>query len=131
MAYKILVVDDESATAFGLKALMETEEVKVLTATNLQTAKRILESEKVDVLLTDIRLTGTLGSEGLDLLAFVKATYPDTRVILMTGYGDPAVMEKAHKMGADCYFEKPVELGRLSETIWSFGVPNKLGERRT
>lgn len=128
MAYKILVVDDESATAFGLKALMETEEVRVLTATNLETAKRILESEKVDVLLTDVRLTGTLGSEGLELLEFVKAAYPETRVILMTGYGDPAVMEKAHKMGADCYFEKPVELGRLSEVIRSFGIPNKLGE---
>jgi FixJ family two-component response regulator len=48
----------------------------------------------------------------------------------MTGYGDPGVMEKAHKMGADCYFEKPVELGRLSETIWSFGIPNKLGENK-
>ncbi|MGC8763080.1 MAG: response regulator [Acidobacteriota bacterium] len=131
MAYKILVVDDESATAFGLKALMETEEVKVLTATSLQSAKRILEREKVDVLLTDIRLTGTLGSEGLELLEFTKANYPDTRVILMTGYGDPAVMEKAHKLGADCYFEKPVELGRLSETIWSFGVPNKLGGGNT
>lgn len=130
MAYKILVVDDESATTFGLKALMETEEVKVLTATNLEAAKRILENEKVDVLLTDICLTGTLGSEGLLLLEYVKATHPDTRVILMTGYGDPAVMEKAHKMGADCYFEKPVELGRLSETIWSFGVPNKLGESK-
>ncbi|MEW5765046.1 MAG: response regulator [Acidobacteriota bacterium] len=128
MAYKILIVDDETATAFGLKALMESEDVKVLTASNAQAARRILGSEKIQVLLSDIRLSGTLDAEGLDLLRFVKEKCPDTKVILMTGYGDPAIMQKAFEMGASYYFEKPVEINVLSEAIHALGVPNRLKE---
>jgi len=128
MAYKILIVDDETATAFGLKALMESEDVKVLTASNAQAARRILGSEKIQVLLSDIRLSGTLDAEGLDLLRFVKEKCADTKVILMTGYGDPAIMQRAFEMGASYYFEKPVEINVLSEAIHALGVPNRLKE---
>jgi len=128
MAYKILIVDDETATAFGLKALMESEDVKVLTASNAQAARRILGSEKIQVLLSDIRLSGTLDAEGLDLLRFVKEKCADTKVILMTGYGDPAFMQRAFEMGASYYFEKPVEINVLSEAIHALGVPNRLKE---
>ncbi|MEW6758646.1 MAG: response regulator [Acidobacteriota bacterium] len=128
MAYKILIVDDETATAFGLKALMESEDVVVLTASNAQTARRILGSEKVQVLLSDIRLSGTLDAEGLDLLTFAREKCAETKVILMTGYGDPAIMQKAFEMGASYYFEKPVEINVLSEAIHALGVPNRLKE---
>lgn len=117
MVYRVLVVDDESATAFGLKALLQSEDVEVLTAVNANTARGILRSEKVDVMLSDIRLSGTLDAEGLDLLEFAKENYPETRVILMTGYGDPTIMQKAFHMGASYYFEKPVELNVLSSAI--------------
>jgi two-component system response regulator HydG len=128
MAYKILIVDDETATAFGLKALMESDDVEVLTASNAQMARRILESESIHVLLSDIRLSGTLDAEGLDLLSFAKEKCKDTKVILMTGYGDPAIMQKAFEIGASYYFEKPVEINVLSEAIHALGVPNRLKE---
>jgi len=79
-------------------------------------------------LLSDIRLSGTLDAEGLDLLQFAKEKCPDTKVILMTGYGDPAIMQQAFKMGASYYFEKPVELNVLSAAIHNLGVPNQLSE---
>jgi DNA-binding NtrC family response regulator len=128
MSYKVLIVDDEMATAFGLKALLEGPDVEVLTAVNPVAAKRILRSEQISVLLSDIRLSGTLDAEGLDLLQFAKEKCPDTKVILMTGYGDPAIMQQAFKMGASYYFEKPVELNVLSAAIHNLGVPNQLSE---
>jgi two-component system response regulator YesN len=117
MPFKVLVVDDESATAFGLKALLEGPDIEVLTAVNTQSAKRLLRGGDIRVLLSDIRLSGTLDAEGLELLAFTKEKSPDTHVILMTGYGDPAIMQKAFTMGAAYYFEKPVELNVLSNAI--------------
>ncbi len=126
MSYKILVVDDESATAFGLKALLEREDVEVLTAVNAQSAREILDSGSIQVLLSDIRLKGTLDAEGLELLRFVRDKGLKTHTILMTGYGDPAVMQKAFELGAAYYFEKPVELTTLSEAIRELGVPNAL-----
>ncbi len=131
MGYKVLIVDDEMATAFGLKALLEGPDVEVLTAVNAVSAKRILRSEPISVMLSDIRLSGTLDAEGLDLLQFVKEKCPDTKVILMTGYGDPAIMQKAFNMGASYYFEKPVELNVLSAAIHNLGVPNQLSEENT
>ena len=126
MSYKILVVDDESATAFGLKTLLEREDVEVLTAVNAQSAREILGSGNIQVLLSDIRLKGTLDAEGLELLRFVRDNGLKTQTILMTGYGDPAVMQKAFELGAAYYFEKPVELTTLSEAIRELGVPNAL-----
>ena len=124
MTYKVLIVDDETATVFGLKALLENDEVEVLTAVSAQAAKKILRSEKVNVVLSDIRLSGTLDAEGRDLLGFVKEKCPDARVILMTGYGDPAIMQQAFDMGASYYFEKPVELQVLSRAIQELGLPS-------
>ena len=128
MGYKVLIVDDEMATAFGLKALLEGPDVEVLTAVNAVSARRILRAETISVMLSDIRLSGTLDAEGLDLLQFVKEECPDTKVILMTGYGDPAIMQKAFNLGASYYFEKPVELNVLSAAIHNLGVPNQLSE---
>ncbi len=131
MSYKVLIVDDEMATAFGLKALLEGPDVEVLTAVNPVAAKRILRSEQISVMLSDIRLSGTLDAEGLDLLQFAKEKCPDTKVILMTGYGDPAIMQKAFNMGASYYFEKPVELNVLSAAIHNLGVPNQLSSEES
>lgn len=123
MNYKVLIVDDETATVFGLKALIENDEVEVLTAVSAQAAKKVLRDEQVSVVLSDIRLSGTLDAEGLDLLGFIKEKCPEVRVILMTGYGDPAVMQRAFEMGASYYFEKPVELQVLSRAIHELGLP--------
>ena len=124
MGYKILIVDDESATVFGLKALLESEGVEISTAINSPAAKRALRAGDVSVLLSDVRLSGTLDAEGLDLLEFVRDHSPGTRVILMTGYGDPAIMQRAFDLGAAFYFEKPVELNVLGRAIQELGVPS-------
>lgn len=123
MGSRILIVDDESATVFGLKALLETEQVQVFAAVSTEAAKQILGTQAIDVMVSDIRLSGTLDAEGLDLLEFVREHHPTTRVILMTGYGDPAIMQRAYDMGASFYFEKPVELNVLSRAIQELGVP--------
>lgn len=125
MTYKILVVDDESATAFGLKALLQSDDVEVLTAVSALTARSILLSERVDVLLSDIRLSGNQDAEGLELLTFARENSPETHVIMMTGYGDPAVMQRAFHLGAAYYYEKPVDLTVLAETLQKLGLPTK------
>ena len=121
MTLRILVVDDESATAFGLKTLIQGDDVEVLTAVNALTARSILMSEPIDVLLSDIRLSGTQDAEGLELLAFARENFPETRIIMMTGYGDPAIQQRAHKLGAAAYFEKPVEIPVLIAAIRRLG----------
>jgi DNA-binding NtrC family response regulator len=121
MTLRLLVVDDESATAFGLKALLQGEDVEVLTAVNALTARSILMSERVDVLLSDIRLSGTQDAEGIELLQFARVNSPETRVIMMTGYGAPAIQARAEALGAAAYFEKPVDIAVLITAIRRLG----------
>jgi two-component system response regulator (stage 0 sporulation protein F) len=73
----------------------------------------LLDGEKYDFVITDLRLTGMLGEEGLEILEYVKETSPSTHVILVTGYGNPQLMTRAYRLGAACYFEKPVDPTRL------------------
>jgi DNA-binding NtrC family response regulator len=123
MRKTILIVDDDSATLFGLRALFETPQVEVLTAISAQAAKAILRSRKVDVVLSDVRLSGTMETEGLDLLKFAAAHCPGTRTIMMTGYGDAVIMELALELGASFYFEKPLNLADLGRAMGHLGVP--------
>lgn len=123
MRKTILIVDDESATVFGLRALFETPRVEVLTAISAQAAKAILRSRRVDVVLSDIRLSGTTDTEGLDLLKFARTHCPWSRVMVMTGYGDPVIMELALDLGASFYFEKPLDLAELGRAMGHLGVP--------
>jgi DNA-binding NtrC family response regulator len=122
MRKTLLIVDDESSTLFGLRALFETPRVEVLTATSAQAAKALLRSREVDVVLSDIRLSGTTDTEGLDLVKFVREHSPKTRIMVMTGYGDPAIMDLALELGASFYFEKPLDLQELSRAMGHAGM---------
>lgn len=113
----LLIVDDEKATAFGLKGVLQKPGLHILTASTLEEAKSLLLNEKIDVLLTDIRLSGSLATEGIELLAFSKEKSLSTGVIVMTAYGDPQTMQKAFDLDADFYLEKPVELTLLANII--------------
>ena len=114
---RILVVDDEKSTVFGLRALMAEDDVEILVATTMMEAVEKLSDCAIDLLLSDIRLSTGLQSEGIDLLEFIKTKCPNTKVILMTGYGTPAIQKRAIESGADFYFEKPMELEDLAIAV--------------
>ena len=51
-----------------------------------------------------------------------KKRRPETKIILVTGYGTPEVMEKALSEGASCYYEKPVSAATLREALKRLGM---------
>jgi len=62
------------------------------------------------------------GKEGLDILRYVKEHNPQTKVILITGYGSPELGKKAITLGADFYFEKPVSTFILRDALRNLGI---------
>lgn len=119
----VLIVDDEAAIGIGLKTLLDSEGVDVRTAGSYSEAEALLSSAPVTVLITDVRLPGAGDASGLDLLRTVKERGLATGTIVMTGYGAPSVLQEAFDLGADFYFEKPVELDLLAEALTELGVP--------
>ena len=101
---RILVVDDEASVTDAFEIILIDLGQEVKTAGTVAEALKILGEGLFDIAFTDLRLPdGT----GIDLLAQIKESSPETEVILMTAHGSLDVTIEAIKKGAYYYLEKP------------------------
>lgn len=113
MPDSILIVDDEKHTRDGLKAALSID-YDVAGAANVEEAKRLLQAEKFDLVLTDLRM-GT--QSGMNLLEYVKNSHPKCLCIMMTAYGTIASAVEAMRKGACDFITKPIDLDTLDAII--------------
>jgi len=126
---KILIVDDEESILLSLSYALQAEGVEVMTCNKIELAEEALASTHFDLVITDIRMSGVKGIEGLELLKFIKERYT-TEVIVMTGYGSPEVKTLAYELGALHFFSKPIELRELLLKVDAIGIPTKIKSLR-
>lgn len=119
---KILIVDDEQSILKSLSYALKTEGVQVLACAEIEQAEEALETTSFDLVITDIRMSGVTGIEGLELLTYVRDRY-HTQVIVMTGYGTEEIEAEAYRRGAVRYFRKPVDLAELLAAVAEIGIP--------
>ena len=113
MKKTILIVDDEKNTREGLRGSLE-EDYEVYVAPDPAGAQAVMETEAVDLLLTDLRL----GAEtGMDLLDWALRQNSPPTVIIMTAYGTVDAAVEAMKHGAYDFVTKPVNIDRLELLI--------------
>ena len=105
---RILIVDDEVATLFAYKKLIEREGIGVDVCESLDEAIERIKTHPYYAIIADLRLAGTDNTDGLEILRTVREGRMDTKVIIVTGYGNREIEQKALAMGAAYYFEKPV-----------------------
>jgi len=117
----VLVIDDEYSFLVALRQFFEQLGMHVETAETLESAMSLITGREYDFVITDIRLTGVLGEEGLDVLKYVKQCRKGTKVIVITGYGNQEILQKAYALGADFYFEKPVSGNSLAHAMKNMG----------
>ncbi|HWM95255.1 MAG TPA: response regulator [Thermoanaerobaculia bacterium] len=110
---KVLIVDDEPVVLFALsEALADRRRgVKVATAANGHEAIAILESEKVDLVVTDLRMPEM---DGFELLAWLRRGHPHLPVVVMTAFG----AETASRLdGGLELLEKPFDIADLKQKV--------------
>ena len=105
----LLIVDDEKATRAALCAALE-DTYEVYPAANGKAARAILESEPIDLLLTDLRLGG---ESGMDIIDFAQQLPSPPLCIMMTAYGSEAVAAEAKQHGAYYFLTKPLNLDEV------------------
>jgi DNA-binding NtrC family response regulator len=110
----LLVVEDEKNTRDGLRRYFDGK-YDIYLAPDVPTAMNVLETQPVDLLLTDLRLMG--GSEGLDLLSRAQSISHPPVSILMTAYGSEKIAVQAMKRGAYDYITKPLDLEKLDVVL--------------
>ena len=109
----ILIIDDEKHTREGLRQSLE-EEFDVYTAGNLDEALNVLNSDHIDLVLTDLRLGG---QDGMTLIERILQRPRPPVCILMTAYGSIATAVEAMKRGAYDFVTKPVNIDELGIKI--------------
>src|SRR4030042_1755103 len=108
MQSRILVVDDEKEIReFLSKALTRIAGYHVEMAGNGEEALKKIEQDKLDLILTDLRMPKM---DGLRLITEIAKTKPEILTILMTGYGTIDSALEAMKRGASDYLTNPINL---------------------
>ncbi|WP_300459982.1 sigma-54 dependent transcriptional regulator [Desulfobacula sp.] len=102
----ILIVDDEKNYPMIIGELLQEEGYTSLTASSGMEALDILNTELIDLVLTDVKMPGM---SGIQLLQKIKEIKPDIPVIIMTAYGSVEKAVEAMHMGAYTFILKPFE----------------------
>jgi two-component system response regulator PilR (NtrC family) len=112
----ILIVDDEKSMRDFLKILLTKEGYEVIVAGDGNQALTALGKNRVDLVISDIRMPG-MG--GLELLAKVKDEADDIPVIMITAFASPNDAVQAMKSGAYDYISKPFNVDEIKSVIYT------------
>jgi two-component system, NtrC family, response regulator PilR len=108
---QVLIVEDDNELCDLLKIVLDQLDHRYFTANTLTSARELLKSEKIDVMLLDLYLPdGT----GIDLLSDLRNSEPPPPpTIVMTAYGNWETHLKAYHLGAFYYLDKPFRVTQL------------------
>lgn len=115
--YTVLLTDDEKSVIDSLKNNVPWGNLGVgtiLTASDGRHALDTIGKEKIDLLITDIRMPHM---DGLELLKHVRSQYPSIHCILLTAFGEFDYAMRALKLGVDDYLMKPLQIKELTEAV--------------
>ncbi len=112
---EILLIDDENEMLIGLeKILTSRKDFNVSAFQNPKEALEKIKSKKYDIIISDLKMNEF---SGIDILKYAKENYPETNVIMISGYGTIEASVEAMQLGAFDFIEKPFTSKRLFQCI--------------
>jgi DNA-binding NtrC family response regulator len=132
---KILVVDDEEVVRLSHIRTLASIHCDVEVVRDGKDALRVMEQRPADVVLLDLRMPGM---DGMAVLKMIKQRWPETEVIIITGYPNIDTAKEAVRLGAYDYLAKPVgpdevinvANGALTQKRWAMHK-DQTGQNRT
>lgn len=117
MKYNVLFVEDEYMVRKNVKSSRvwrQNDFYLAGEASNGEDALKLLETQPIDILLTDIRMPFM---DGLDLCAIVRQRWPHIRIVILSGYDDFAYAQRALRLGVHEYLIKPFKVEDLLQVL--------------
>jgi two-component system nitrogen regulation response regulator NtrX len=111
---RILVIDDEAAIRESLRMILEYEEYGFLGASSGQEGLALVQRDRPDLVLLDIKMPGMDGMEVLRKLRALDETLP---VVMISGHGTTSTAVDAIKSGAIDFLDKPLSSERVIVTL--------------
>jgi two-component system, NarL family, response regulator DevR len=140
---RILLVDDHEMVREGLKAMLQSEpDLEVVAETGLgREVPGLLERARPDIVLLDVRLPDM---SGVEVCRLATRSHPDVKVIMLTTFVDPDLVDECIDAGARGYLVKDVRGMSLKENVRAVsrgqavlapevagGILDRVRERRT
>lgn len=122
---RILAVDDSASTLEVLRRNLEPSGYEVFTCLRVDEALPLLDELNIDLVITDYRMPQ---ATGLDLIKHVRGNYPDTEIMMITGYPSIPGAVEAIKDGAGEYLPKPFTTDELLSAVGR--IVDRLQRRR-
>ncbi|WP_457566685.1 sigma-54-dependent transcriptional regulator [Caldithrix abyssi] len=110
MKIKVLIVDDDTLLSDEMAAFLSRSGYSVEQAQTLTEARSTVSAFAPDILLLDLKLPD---GSGLDLLPEIREKFPQTTIILLSGYGSIPEVVTAIKQGAEDFLTKPLDPDHL------------------
>ena len=110
---QVLVIDDEMGPRESLRMLLKPN-YQVHTAESVEAGIRILREKHPDAVISDIRMPGT---NGIDGLRRIREIDPHVSVIMLTGFGALETAQEALRLGANDYISKPFDAREMRDVI--------------
>ena len=111
---KLLIIDDERIALRNLEHIMKKEGYEVTGTQSGPNALKLLEDQHFDVVLTDLRMEKV---DGMQILKKARELYPDTEVIMITGFATLDSAVETMKHGAFYYIAKPFKLEEVRKVV--------------
>jgi DNA-binding NtrC family response regulator len=111
---KVLVVDDEEVVRAGISRVLAKQGLSIHTAVDGSEALAIMAQQPINIVLLDIKMPGM---DGIEVLKHLRATYPETVVIMITGHPTIQSAVECTKLGALDYLVKPFRVDDLETLI--------------
>ena len=111
---KILVLDDEPIVGERLKASLERAGFSVDAYASSREALERLKSERYDILVTDLKMSGP---DGMEVLREAQRLNPDIKSVVITGFATTETAEEALRSGAVVFVPKPFKMKQLKDLL--------------
>jgi len=111
---RVLVIDDEAAIRDSLRMILEYESYRFRGAASGQEGLDLVQRERPDVVLLDIKMPGM---DGMEVLRKLRALDESLPVVMISGHGTTATAVEAIRLGAIDFLDKPLSSERVIVTL--------------
>ena len=110
----ILILDDEPIVSKRLKPSLEKKGYEVEAFIRSEDALRRIKERQFDIVVTDLKMEGV---DGMEFLTRVKEQYPETEVIVITGFATMATAKESFTKGVFDFLAKPFKMGEIAAVV--------------